>query len=127
LSHTLVLLVGMQGILGEIIRETLAAEPDMEVIGELTELRELRHLPPTTEFACPDAVIALVGHRTESAGASRQLLRQRPPSKLLIISEDGRRVSLYGEAGDAVPFDDPSPSTLVEAIRGPTPLTVAPA
>ena len=36
LRRTLVLLVGMHGILGEIIKETLAAEPDMEVIGELT-------------------------------------------------------------------------------------------
>jgi len=114
----------MQGILGEIIRETLAAEPDMEVIGELTNLR---HLPPTSEFSRPDAVIAFLGPGLRPPGMWHQFARQRPPIKLLVVSEDGRRAALYGEAGNEVPIHDPSLYTLVEAIRGPAPLTVAPA
>ena len=37
-----VLLVGMRGILGEIVREIVADQPDMEIAGELQDLGELR-------------------------------------------------------------------------------------
>jgi hypothetical protein len=122
LGRTLVLLVGMQGILGEIIKETLAAETDMEVVGELTDLR---HLAATTDFALPDAVIAFLGHGSASSRSLRRLLRQQRHTKLLIVSEDGRWAALYGEAGVRIPIDDPIPSTLVDAIRGPAPLSVS--
>jgi DNA-binding NarL/FixJ family response regulator len=112
----------MQGILGEIIRETLAAEPDVEVIGELTDLR---HLAATTDFAPADAVIAFLGHGSTSARSLRRLLRQRRHARVLIVSEDGRWAALYGEAGDRIPIDDPIPSTLVDAIRGPAPLSLS--
>jgi hypothetical protein len=122
LGRTLVLLVGMQGILGDIIRETLAAEPDMEVIGELTDLR---HLAATADLALPDVVIASLGHGSAPARSLRRLLQQRRHAKLLIVSEDGRRAALYGAAGNRMPIDDPIPSTLVDAIRGHAPLSVS--
>ena len=112
----------MQGILGEIIKETLAAEPDVEVIGELTDLR---HLAATTDAALPDAVIAFLGPGSASARSLRRLVRQRRHTRLLIVSEDGRWAALYGAEADWIPIEGPIPSTLVDAIRGPTSSSVS--
>lgn len=114
----------MQGILGEIIRETLAHEPGVEIIGEVADLRELLR---TDELPRSDVVVGCLAEGSDLPPlAWRDLLHQHPRVKLLIVSTNGRHASLYCLRLKRLAIDELSPSALIEAIREPMPATAAP-
>ena len=121
-----VLLVGMRGILGEIVREIVADQPDMEIAGELQDLGELRSSRrlgrSRVVIACRDdeselrvALSDLLSHED-----IRDLLGRHPGLTLLTVQGDGRHGSVYRLRPEKIPLGDVSPGALVDAIRAPT-------
>jgi DNA-binding NarL/FixJ family response regulator len=106
----------MQGLLGEIIREILAHEPDMKIVREVANLPELLS---TAELGRSDVVIACLAEGSDLPIAGRDLLDQHPHVKLLIVSKHGRHASLYRLRPERMAIDEVSPSALIAAIRGP--------
>jgi hypothetical protein len=120
LSQTLILLVGMEGILGEIIKETLACEPDLRIIGEAADVDQL--VP--RELALADVVVACLAEESSLRRPWSDLVLERGRSRLLLILDDGRRAAVYDREGRESPLDALSPSGLVQTIRGLAPLAV---
>jgi DNA-binding NarL/FixJ family response regulator len=106
----------MEGLLGEIIREVLAHEPDLEIVGEVADLPELLS---RAELCRSDVVIACLAEGSDLPIAGRDLLDQHPHVKLLVVSKHGRQASLYRLRPERIAFEELSPSALIETIRGP--------
>jgi hypothetical protein len=112
-----VLLVGMRGILGEIVREIVADQPDMEIAGELQDLGELRS---SRRLDRSGVVIACRDDESELPDDIRDLLGRHPGLTLLTVRGDGRHGSIYRLRPEKIPLGDVSPGALVDAIREPT-------
>lgn len=112
-----VLLVGMRGILGEIVREIVADQPDMEIAGELQDLGELRS---SRRLGRSRVVIACRDDESELPDDIRDLLGRHPGLTLLTVQGDGRHGSVYRLRPEKIPLGDVSPGALVDAIRAPT-------
>ena len=104
-----ILLGGIAGMMQDILRDAIASQPDMHLVGEVAG-----DLQGSVVLFEPDAVIA-----DERAIAGEQdvvdLLAARPRMTLTVIS---------GSGGEAILFElrrttlvDPSPMTLLEGIR----------
>jgi hypothetical protein len=119
LSETLILLVGMRGLLGEIITETLVREPGLRIIGDHAEPD--RVLP--SQLAAADVVVVCLG---EESSLSTDLALAGRHGRLILILDDGRRAALYGRGAPELPLEPLSPSSLLEAVRGPAGIGVAP-
>lgn len=113
-----VLLVGMWGILGEIVREIVAQQSDMEIVGEVGEISELQ----TTERLARTGVVVV--RSDDEPGLAAQvddLLGSHPRLTVLTVHDDGRTGSLYRLRPEKLAIRDLSPGSLVKAIRARTP------
>jgi chemotaxis response regulator CheB len=113
LERIRVLVVKVPGILGEIITSIVANEPDMEIVGDVADYRELL---PMTRTTSADAVIIGL-ENGELPGVCEELLDERPRVTLLGVHGDGRHAFVYALRPERVPIGDVSPAGLVEAIR----------
>jgi DNA-binding NarL/FixJ family response regulator len=113
-NKTLVLLVGMHGILGEIVREIVSHQPDLEIAGEVGDSCELRSL---IEPASANVVIACLADEPSLGDTYPELLDHHSRLKLLAVHGDGRHASLFRLRPERLPIGDLSPDVLVEAIR----------
>ena len=110
-----VALIGCTGLLGDIIGETLAGQPDVDVVADLE--------PPARDQALPelDADLFLWNNADESRVASwlDRLARGSVP-RVLTTMGDGREASLWELVPRRTELGSLSPGTLVETILGPT-------
>jgi DNA-binding NarL/FixJ family response regulator len=108
-----ILLATMPQMLGDIVRQTLEGQADLELVGEVRERRELATI---TEQTRPDVMV--LGLRSgESCHQFRHLLDEYPQLRLLALTADGRTAQLYELKPQLTTLLDVSPRTLLELIR----------
>jgi DNA-binding NarL/FixJ family response regulator len=112
LRRTRVVLVDMPQLLRGIVREVLAAEPELELVGEFPESTGLAIVAERT-----DADIVVVGGRLGEGAPICALLEAHPRVRVLAIRADGRRGSLFWLAPERKSLGELSPEMLVQAIR----------
>jgi hypothetical protein len=113
-DHVRVALIGYSGLLGSIIGDALAAEPDLDVVADLD--------PPSAGEALPDVDADLVlwnnADETRVAHWLGDLSGQCGPRVLATLG-DGRDASLWELTPHRTDLGALSPGTLVETIRRP--------
>jgi DNA-binding NarL/FixJ family response regulator len=110
-----VLLFDMPLMLRQIVSEIIAAEPDLETVGELEDMR----LVATRQ---PDVVIVGLGvdepvFEARVPDVVRALLDDLPRTKVLGLSQDGRTGHLYELRLQKAPIGEVSPARLITVIR----------
>ena len=88
-----VLIVGMPGLLASVVRETLDAEPDMEVAGQVNTIEQFER--------GADQRIDVVVTSSTAVGIQadlRSLLFGTTPLPLVAVSADGSRIDVYGRS-----------------------------
>jgi DNA-binding NarL/FixJ family response regulator len=96
-----VLVSSIGGIVADIVRSTVAAQLDFELVA--------------AEDPHPDVVIVQNGH-AGAAEASR-MLWSHPESRVILISGDARRADVFELAPTRRTLGELSPQTLVNAVR----------
>lgn len=100
-------------LIREIVVGLIAAERDMEIVGEEQSTPELLRL---VEQARPDVVV-LDQCSADLPEAGRRLLAERQRLKLLVLAQDGRTASLHRLEAEEVALGAVSPASLVDVIR----------
>jgi DNA-binding NarL/FixJ family response regulator len=110
LQCTRIAVVEMPRMLRDIVAETIAMEPDMEVVAEFSDA--------TSVASSNDrmAVEVVVVGRDDRSLADL-LLAQHPQLKIFAVANHGRESSLYEMRPQRVPLGETSPQRLVEEIR----------
>jgi DNA-binding NarL/FixJ family response regulator len=107
----------MPSLLGDIVRETLAGHPDVEVLADVVTPGEIVSAVQRTR-----ANVAVVGiSPADSCGLSgliRELLAEHPRLTIVALASDGRNGCVYQLEPHAVAIADISPRALLQAIRG---------
>jgi DNA-binding NarL/FixJ family response regulator len=100
-------------MLREIIKELLAAQPDMDVVGECLDIGSLRQGLDGTR-----AALLIIGNdKPEITAACRDLLLERPHLKVLAVGADGRETFLFETRPQELALGEISPERLVRAVR----------
>ena len=100
-------------MLRDIIRQLLAAEDDLEVVGNLAEMDSVLALMSRV----PVDVVILGCANSELPEAGLRLFDEHPSVRVLCVSADGRRTFLYELRPHRVPIGEVSPEELVAAMR----------
>jgi len=108
-----VVLIGVSGMVGDIVKRIFDDEPDIEVAAEF---RFEPQIVPRVVDAGADVVILSTADRSLPS-AVRELLREQPRAKVLTIRDDGRTTSLYELRPHETDLGQVSPETLLEAVR----------
>ncbi|HEX8695878.1 MAG TPA: hypothetical protein VF746_25910 [Longimicrobium sp.] len=111
MPRTRLLLAAVPPLLADIVRDALAEEPGVEVVG-------------SAAGDLFDAVAASGAHvvLAENGGGGLsdlhlRLMYRYPRLKLLTVSPDGRRVALWRLVPERRVLSDPTPRGLAEAVR----------
>lgn len=108
-----ILLAEIPQTLCGVIKEIISAEPDMEIVGEVTD--GIRLLLAAGEA---QADVVVTGLRdSELPGICSHLLNEYPHLKVLALTTDGRTGSLYEFQLHEVPLGEISQQELLAAIR----------
>jgi hypothetical protein len=112
-SAVRVALIGCTGLLGDIIRQTLADEPDLDVVAQVTTPG------PDLDLSQFDADIVLWNDAEESRIA-RWLtgLTHHLAPRVLATLTDGQRAALWELTPHRIELGALSPDTLINTIRG---------
>ena len=111
-THLRVALIGCSGLLGDIIGETLAAQPDLEVVGDFPA--------PSADDGLP--VIAadlVVWNNADVFQVERWLstMSNRYAPRVLATLGDGRDASLFELTPQRTALGQLSPATLIDTIH----------
>ena len=112
-SSNRVLLVGLTGILRDIVLDALRGEGDIVLVAEVDSggaARGVRtHDPTTVVWACRDAV---------TSEALDDLLYGHPHLRVLTVEREGRRGHLHELVPRSTALGELSAQRLVAAVRG---------
>ena len=104
---------GLQRLLHDIVREAVATQPDMEVVGDSYKGQELHQM-----LAAGDIDLVIVGaHQPEDITSVTSILYASPQVKLLGIETDGRTATIYRLRPHQLSLGEMSPQELLAAIR----------
>jgi chemotaxis response regulator CheB len=104
----------MPPLLLEILRDAIAPQPDMEIVGAAVDEPDLGALLEKTE-----ADVVVVKHDgPPKRNKFNDLLYQRPRLRIIEIADRGHRGLLHELRPRRVALDEISPQRLIEAIRG---------
>lgn len=106
----------MPTLLLDILRPLVASEPDMTVVGQVSDGDLLAAAQRTRANVV--LVAQKANDRREEHEEYKQLLLQQPLLKVLAIANDGKSGSLYELRPQRVPLGDMSAAVLRQAIRG---------
>jgi chemotaxis response regulator CheB len=112
LERTRIVLIDMSPLLREIVRETLAPEPDLDVVGEHAAGVDVRE---AVERGGADFVI--VGSDATAEAAVSSLVAAERGVRALELRADGREGILYELRPNRVALGEISPETLLQTIR----------
>jgi DNA-binding NarL/FixJ family response regulator len=100
-------------MLSEIVRDSLAAQPDMEIVEGVDDIRR--------SFQANDCVdVAIIGaSEPNDSSLALELLQLSPSTRVLTIATNGRRATLWELRPYRVPLGEVSPESLIRAIRTP--------
>ena len=100
-------------MLRDVFSQVLADQPDMEVVGHLTDMLDLLLAAGQTH-----SDVAILGlHDGEFPSICTHLLDVHPHIKILGVTPDGRRAFIYELRPSKVPVGDVSPEGVLAAIR----------
>jgi len=103
-------LVGLHGIIGEIVRAALH-ERDVGIVGDLRDETELE---ATLARVHADCVIWRIG-RSDPAAA--ELLTHHPRLKIIALEDDGKCAVLYELRPRRMPLGELSPGLLAKVVE----------
>lgn len=112
---TEVALVTCTGILGDVIRRTVATMPDVVVVRDLP-YDDVWRLSDALHHAHPDVVIWLLDDETTLAEHTELFCADRGCAVIAVL-DDGRRSSLWELRPHRTELDPPSIDRLVEVLR----------
>jgi DNA-binding NarL/FixJ family response regulator len=112
LERTRIVLIDMSPLLREIVRETVAREPDLDVVAEHDAGADLR---AAVERDGADFVI--VGSEATAHAAVHSLVAADIGVRALELQSDGKESVLYELRPHRVPLGEISPETLLRTIR----------
>ncbi|MEU4219133.1 hypothetical protein [Actinoplanes sp. NPDC026623] len=109
-----VLLTDLPRMLREILRNLLAAQPEMVV-----EIADEPRAPLVSAVDRTRAHVVILGQEAPAMPSRcRDLLERRPRVQVMTVSVDGRRICLYGLRPYREPLGEVEPEKLVDTIRG---------
>jgi DNA-binding NarL/FixJ family response regulator len=108
-----IVLVGLAGIVLEIVRQVLDEQDDMIVVAELPDHTRL---PEVVSRTGGQVVIWRVGE-LDVLEANPRLFYLHPFLKVLTLTDDGRRGFMWEMRPHQDALGEVSPSTLIETIR----------
>jgi DNA-binding NarL/FixJ family response regulator len=109
-----ILLADLPQMLRSIIRDIVAGQPDMEVVGELAGQVGV---PARVEQT--GATLVILRHTgLDPPDVFCELLACRSPTRVLAIADEGRAGLLYELRPHRIPIGELSATSLVAAIRG---------
>ena len=111
LERTRIVLIDMPRMLREIVRETIAREPDFDLVGE----HDASDVRAAVEQDDPDFII--VGEDAAANEDVRSLVGARRGLRALEVQSDGRESVLYELRPHRISLGEISADTLVRAIR----------
>jgi DNA-binding NarL/FixJ family response regulator len=98
-------------MLREIVRDSVARQSDMEIVGDFGERDEFLD-------AVRGVDVAIIGEREpDDSTLARQVMAASPSTRVLIIATNGGSAVLWELRPYKVRLDDVSPVTLIRAIR----------
>jgi DNA-binding NarL/FixJ family response regulator len=112
LERTRIVLVDMSPLLREIVRETLAREPDLDIVSEHEAGVDLRDAVERD-----DADFVIVGSDAGADAAVRSLFAADRGLRALELRSDGRESVLYELRPHRVALGEISPDKLLHTIR----------
>lgn len=126
MASTRVVLGTMPPLLGDIVRETLINQTDLEVLAEVGTRGEIDSAVTSTRA---DVAILGIGPSDWSSLDTllRELLASHPTLRVIALASDGRSGYVYRLEPRTVAIADVSPTALVQAIRAATGKDVHPA
>jgi hypothetical protein len=117
-----IVVVGLPQILRDVITDIVAAQADMEVVGELPENADAAMI----EDLGGTFVAVRAGPSGELSDIGDRLLERRAHGlRILGLSDEGRRGFLYELRPTAVAIGDVSPERLLNVIRAAIPFDAA--
>ena len=115
-----VVLVGMPGMLRDLVREIAEAEPGVAIVAEVAERRDAPLI--IRDVRADFVILGLDEGADASAGEVSEdvsdLLTGNPGLAVLGITSDGKRAYLYEMRPHLVPLGELSPAVLIDVIRG---------
>lgn len=114
-SATRVALVSCTGILGNLIRHSLATIPDIAVVEDLM-FDDPAGLGPVLREARPDAVVWLVGDETLIAEHT-EIFSVGPSWAVIAVLDDGRRSGLWQLRPHRTSLGAASIDVLIDTLR----------
>jgi hypothetical protein len=112
---TAVALVSCSGLLGDLIRQTVASVPEVAVVEDLP-FDDLRDLSAALHQAHPNVVVWLLDDETSIAEHTDLLWVERGCAVIAVL-DDGRRSSVWELRPHRTAMDQPSMDGLIEALR----------
>jgi DNA-binding NarL/FixJ family response regulator len=107
-----VVLIGVSGVLSDIVKGILD-EPDIRLSGEFPARRSI-----VAQVASTHADVVIVAAEDRSMPPTvRELLAERPRTKILTIGDDGRETFLYELRPHQIDLGQISPQALLDAVR----------
>jgi len=106
-----IVLVGMPGVLRDLIREIVTNQPDMQIVGELSD-GELEN-----RFRSPPDLLILGLEDSHLPVQGERLLMDYPSATVIGVSADGRNGFIYELRPYRMPLGEMSPQVLLETIR----------
>ena len=104
------MLVGLHGIIGEIVRAALY-ERDVGIVGDLRDETELE---ATLARVHADCVIWRIGRKDPAAA---ELLALHPRLKIIALEDDGKCAVLYELRPRRMPLGELSPGLLAKVVE----------
>jgi hypothetical protein len=111
-----VLLVeGQQGILSDIVRDVLHADPSVDLVGEVSGIDDTAEALARSEC---DAVVWMVTDARQ-AEAPAELLRHHPVLRIVAVEGTGQEGSLWRMRPQRARLGHLSPARIIAELRGP--------
>jgi chemotaxis response regulator CheB len=109
-----VLLVqGQKGILSDIIRDVLEADPTVDVVTSVTAGNDI--VDAVRRSRC-DAVVWML-KPGQATGVPEELLRRQPSLRIVAVEGTGKRGSLWLMRPHRMPLGDLSPKGIISKLR----------
>jgi hypothetical protein len=110
-----VMLGPMPAMLRDIIRETVASQDDLVLVGS-GDTRDAPHLHRAVDVHAPDVLVAGV-EGSDWVGEYVELFRDHPDLRVLVVRNDARAAALHELVIRRFEVADPSPRSILAAIR----------
>ncbi len=110
MARTRVVLVGLRGIIGDIVRDALH-EREVEIVGDLLDETELEATLARVDVDC---VVWRIGRNDPPAA---ELLAHHPRLRIVALEDDGRRAFVYELRPRRMPLGELSPALLAEVVE----------